>query len=265
MSYQAGVVHLPGMYGVEFPAYYSELTKEALISQNTGVGTPSLQEVNENISVAVDNGKYLTLKTHRMTDMVEKHIQYALEGILAKTRHSNLIHILYTILKELVINGCKANQKRIFFDERNLNITDENDYKTGMSEYTEMFSEGMALEYGLKAREKGFYVLIDFDFDQDGIRIEIVNNTPIAEQEEASMRQKLKKAMGYNDIAEFYMDQAANGESEGAGLGIALIIILLKGENIDPSYFRMVIKEDRTIARVEIPFTDKFLSKRDVA
>ena len=123
----------------------------------------------------------------------------------------------------------------------------------------------MSLEYGMKARRKGYFVLIDFHFDTDGLTIEVVNNTPIAPQEEEAMREKLKKAMGYNDIAEFYMDQAMMGESEGAGLGLALVIILLKGEGIDPKLFRIMIREDRTIARLEIPFSEKFISKRDVA
>jgi len=55
------------------------------------------------------------------------------------------------------------------------------------------------------------------------------------------------------------------GEAEGAGLGLALIIILLKGEGVDPKYFRIIIEKDKTVARLEIPFTDKFVSKRDVA
>jgi len=229
------------------------------------VSQPSLQEINENIQVAVKNGRYLTLKTHRMTEMVEKHIQHALESILDKTQKAPLIHTLYTILKELVINGCKANQKRIFFDEVGLNIKDATEYAEGISKYRDTFSEKMSLEYGMKARRKGYFVLIDFHFDGDGLTIEVVNNTPIAPQEEEAMREKLKKAMGYNDIAEFYMDQAMMGESEGAGLGLALVIILLKGEGIDPKLFRIMIREDRTIARLEIPFSEKFVSKRDVA
>jgi hypothetical protein len=226
---------------------------------------PSLQDINENIGVTVKNGQYLTLKTHRMTGVVEKHIQYAVESILDKNKQPGLVTTLYTILKELVINGCKANQKRIFFDERGLDISNPADYERGIDEYTRSFSEAMALEYGHKAREKGFYVLIDFQFDPTGLTLEVVNNTSIAKEEEVMVREKLKKAMGYNDIAEFYMDQAMSGESEGAGLGIALIIILLKGEEIDPNLFRILIEDDRTIARLEIPFTEDFISKREKA
>ncbi len=226
------------------------------------VSNPSLQEINENIAVAVKNGKYLTLKTHRMTEMVEDHIKHALDGILEKTKHERLIHMLYTILKELVINGCKANQKRIFFEERGLDILNPGHYRTGNEDYKASFSEQMSLEYGLKARAKGYYCLIDFTFDETGLTMEVVNNTAIAQQEEQSMREKLKRAMGYNDIAEFYMDQANMGESEGAGLGLALIIILLKGEGIDPKFFRVIIEQDRTVARVEIPFSEKFVSRR---
>jgi len=246
-------------------AFESCLDKSAFWRQIARVGQ-SLQEINENISIAVDQGQYLTLKTHRMTEMVEDHLRHAAESILAKTSRSNLIHVIYTILKELVINGCKANQKRVFFEERGYDIADPKQYAIGNEEYKKIFSEEMALEYGIKSKAKGLYVLIDFLFDPTGMTVEVSNNTPILAQEEASMREKLKKAMGYNDIAEFYMDQAmSGGETEGAGLGLALIIILLKGENVDPKYFRIMIDHDRTIARLEIPFTDKFVSKRDAA
>lgn len=198
-----------------------------------------------------------------MTEMVETHIRFAVESILAKTNNSNLIHVIYTILKELVINGCKANQKRIFFDERGLDISNLDHYAQGNEEYKKLFSEKMALEYGLKAKARGYFCTIDFIFDENGFTMEVVNNTPIAVQEEHIMRQKLKRAMGYSDIAEFYMDQAS-ADAEGAGLGLALIIILLKGENIDPKYFRIIIEHDRTIARIEIPFSERFVSKRDV-
>jgi hypothetical protein len=47
-------------------------------------------------------------------------------------------------------------------------------------------------------------------------------------------------------------------------MGIALVIILLKAENIDPGYFRVYRDEEGiTTARVEIPFTETFISARE--
>lgn len=227
------------------------------------MATEQIERINRNIEGAVNQNRYLILKTHRMTELVEKHIMFSLESILRKTEHDKLIHTLYTILKELVINGCKANQKRIFFEEHGLSLESKEDYEKGIELYKKAFSESMALEYGKKSRERGLYCMIDFEFDKEGIRVEVINNTAILRQEEVSMREKLKKAMGYNDLAEFYMEQAMSGETEGAGLGLALIVILLKGEEIDPKYFRILIQDDKTIARLEIPFSDQFDSKRD--
>lgn len=210
-------------------------------------------------------GRFLSLKTHRLTELVEKHIMFSLESILRKTDHERLIHSLYTILKELVINGCKANQKRIFFDDLQLTLESEQDYRKGMELYRQSFSEKMAHEYGRKARDRNLYCMIDFEFDSDGVRIEVANNTCIAPQEEVLVREKLRRAMSYHDIAEFYMDQALSGEgSEGAGLGFALVVMLLRGEGINPEYFRILVDDERTVARVEIPFTEDFQTKHDM-
>lgn len=102
--------------------------------------------------------------------------------------------------------------------------------------------------------------MISFHYSLNGIRIEVINNAPITQQEEKSLREKLEKGMRYNDIAQFYLDNADN--TEGAGIGLALILIMLKGEGIDPSYFRIIIREDITIARLEIPLSPDFQSLR---
>lgn len=213
------------------------------------------------IDFLAENEDKIQIRTYRASSHLEERIQETLKNILTKCEHEHLLPILYTILKELIINAIKANQKRVFFEENNYNIKNQEDYTIGIKRYKKIFSENMGDTYGPKCKMKDYYCLILFEFDKNGIKIEIRNNTPIAEQEEKSIRDKLANAMGYDDLAQFYMENADN--TEGAGLGLALIIIMMKSEGIDPNFFRISITDEFTSARLEIPFTDEFKSSRN--
>ena len=89
-----------------------------------------------------------------------------------------------------------------------------------------------------------------------------INNTPIPKIDEKRMRKKLSIAMKYNSLADYYMDNADN--VEGAGMGLAMIIILLTNQGIDPQYLRIGTNKNETIARLEIPFSDKYIPLRDI-
>ncbi|MCB1192560.1 MAG: histidine kinase [Leptospiraceae bacterium] len=202
----------------------------------------------------------ISIKSSKINREFEKFLLLLITEILHKVNQERYIDVLYTITKELAINGVKANQKRIFFEEEGLSILNEDDYSTGMDRYKSKFSDRMVDEYGVKSQQKGIYVQINFFYHKKGMYVEVMNNTPVIKKEEARLREKMKKAMGYNDIAEFYIDNMDN--TEGAGLGIALTVILLKNENIDPNLFRIITKPDMTIARVEIPFVPDYTSLR---
>jgi hypothetical protein len=203
----------------------------------------------------------ISVKSSKINSKLERYVHLIISEILAKFGQDRYLDMTYTILKELSINAIKANQKRIFFEELNLDITDEESYKEGIVKFKSSFSDTMAEEYGQKCQDKGIYCQLNFNYTKDGMYVEVINNTPVIKLEELRMREKMKKAMGYNDIAEFYMDNMDN--TEGAGLGIALIMILMKNENIDPALFRIITKPDKTIARIEIPFTSDYVTLRD--
>ena len=220
----------------------------------------SFFELEQNIKLVVNNAQELVLKSSKINDKVEKYILHTLKLVLDKYDKGDLLDTIYTVCKELAINGVKANQKRIFFEDNGLDIHSDEDYEKGIKDFKLEFSSTMNEDYGIKARDRGIYVKILLGYSEDGLCIEVENNAPVTHVEERRLREKMKISMGYNDIAEFYMDNMDN--TEGAGLGIALIMILLKGHNIDPNLFRIVTLPDKTVARVEIPFTDHYVSKR---
>ncbi|TGK06180.1 histidine kinase [Leptospira fletcheri] len=220
----------------------------------------SFKHLDAQLSDYILNRSRISVQSSRMNAKLEKYVLRILTEVLEKVGQSRYIEMLYTITKEMAINGVKANQKRIFFEDLGLDIRNPDHYDRALSQFKENFSEKMADEYGKRCLARGVFVKINVVYGEDGLVVEVINNTPVIDAEEARMREKMKKAMGYNDIAEFYMDNMDN--TEGAGLGIALIMILLKSENIDPNLFRIQTQAAETVARVEIPFNDKYISIR---
>jgi len=213
------------------------------------------------MEIITENENRIKFKTYRTSRHLEERVQETLNEILAKYDKERLIPILYTVLKELIINATKANQKRVFFEENNFDIKNAAHYEIAIKQYKKIFNENMGETYAPKCKQKDYYCIIIFEYDTNGLKVEIRNNTLIAEQEEKSIREKLSVAMAYDDLAQFYMDNADN--TEGAGLGLALIIIMMKGEGIDPNLFRISITDEYTSARLEIPFSDDFKTNRN--
>lgn len=218
-------------------------------------------DLQYDMEIIAENANEISIKTYRTSRHLEERVQEILKGILENYNKERLIPILYTVLKELIINATKANQKRVFFEENNFDIKNSEHYEIAIKQYKKIFNENMGELYAPKCKAKDYHCFIIFKYDPTGLKIEIRNNTLIAEQEEKSLREKLSMAMGYDDLAQFYMDNADN--TEGAGLGLALIIIMMKGEGIDPNLFRISITDEYTSARLEIPFTDDFKTIRN--
>jgi len=219
-------------------------------------------DVEKNLQIAIDDGKVIRVISYAMSSDVENTLDKIISRILKKYRRPDLKSLVYTCTKELAINGTKANLKRIFFIENGLDISREEDYKKGMELYKNVMREEITLQYGLKAKQQGLFVKISFLYNHNFLRIEVTNNTGITKQEEKRLREKLKKTMKYDDLMQYYLDNTDDAD-EGAGMGIALIIIMLKGEKIDPNLFRMCINERVTTARIEIPMTEDFISNRE--
>lgn len=219
------------------------------------------ESLPDRVKKLISNKDKLSIKTSKINSQLEKYLLLLITEILKKYNKEKFTEMLYTIVKELAINAIKANQKRVFFEDHNLDILKENDYREGIILFKQSFSDNMSETYGQKCLENGIYVQIVFHFEDSGMYVEVTNNTPVIKAEEVRMRENMKKAMTYNDIAEFYMDNMDN--TEGAGLGIALIMILMKNENLDPNLFRIITKPTETIARIEVPFTTDYVSLRN--
>ena len=67
------------------------------------------------MEIITENENRIKFKTYRTSRHLEERVQETLNEILAKYDKERLIPILYTVLKELIINATKANQQRDFY------------------------------------------------------------------------------------------------------------------------------------------------------
>ncbi len=220
-----------------------------------------LKKIEENLRTVITHGKTIRLISYAMSSYVEKVMDKAITFILDKYDKPDLKTIVYTCTKELVINGTKANIKRIFFEEQGLDINNDEDYAKGMALYKDMMKEEITLEYGKKSKLRGLFVKISFVYDKDVLKVEVLNNTHITDQEEKRLRDKFALIMQYTDLMQYYMDHGDN--TEGAGMGLALIMTLLMAQGIDPGFFRVGIAKNETIARIEFPLDSSYVCERD--
>lgn len=220
------------------------------------------KEYVESLKKIIEDGKSFHMKFYVIDDDIEHRVEAALNMIMAKFDRIETAGVLYTCVKELMINATKANLKRILFEKNTLDIDNEDEYIEGMLEFRNALNDESYLSYLKELKAKDYWVSIRFEYCKDGIHLNVINNAHISPIENQRLREKLKRAMGYDNIAEFYLDQG--DEIEGAGMGIALIVMLLKGMEIDPALFRIGNTNDnKTFARLEVPLTENFVSYRE--
>lgn len=218
------------------------------------------QDQRKTIKQAISTGENLRLIVHSIKDSIEHEINFVLAALLDQYEQEQLQSTLYSCLKELLVNAVKANAKRVFFEEMGIEETSGPRYEQGLRLFKDNLTESWVENYCHKALDKGLDVRIDIFHSRDGLRIEVINQLEISSEDEARIREKFATGMSYDDLVSFYLDHA--DKSEGEGLGFAMNVLLLKGEQINPALFRVGTGNGKTIARLEIPFTEDFISVR---
>lgn len=214
-----------------------------------------------NIAEQVKINKGLVIIVYSFSPEIEEIIKFGLSTILEKYDKLPLVNTVYNVLFESILNGLKANAKKLFFLEHSLNIDDPDDYTKGILLFKKDINKSNLRQSGERNRERNIYVRVKFAYDDNGLEIEVLNNTELLPAEETRIREKLALGEKYDDLMSYYMDNSDS--TEGEGLGLVLSLILLKAENLDPSLFRIGTKNGLTFARIEIPFNTKFISKRN--
>lgn len=216
----------------------------------------------EKIEKAIEAEQPIKFRLYALLQDTEDDVNFIATEILNRYKKPELLSPVYTAIKELALNGAKANIKRVLFKELEIDENNPDSYEEGMRTFKEKLAESFVKEYAIKAKEMGLFVDVKFDYNRHRLIIEVENNSFLSEKEDKRIRGKFAKGSTYDNIAEFYMDTMDN--AEGAGLGITLILMLIKAEGIDPHVF--TIKSDfktKTVAKLEFPLSASYKTSRE--
>lgn len=208
----------------------------------------------KNLNEPIESLNPLYLRITHFNQNIDKIIGFILDRYLQYLDIGPLRECIFSILRETLMNAVKANQKRMVFKEAGLDIKDPDQYLIGMERFKEELISKKDL-YADLLEQNGLYVLITFGFNQNSFLLKVSNNVGILPEEDQRIQERISKARSYNDLSEVFENHG--DESEGAGLGLAMSLLMLKNEGIEGDSYRIKSEEGITSAYIKIPFEFK--------
>ena len=215
----------------------------------------------DDIEAAVRSGKTIRLLAPILNESLSRRLEHVLHSLVLRYERPALYDCLHSCLVELATNASRANMKHVFFFDRDLDQARPEDYAVGQRAFkASREHHGWHRALSARAREMGLTLEIIFRHSENGLRIEVINSLELTPQDERRIREKLGKAMRNENIYEFFTTHG--DDTEGQGLGFAMNVLFLRSENIDPSLLRIGSSEGRTVARLEVPFSQQYVTVR---
>ncbi len=172
-----------------------------------------------------------------------------------------LSHTLHFVLMELIGNAVKANLKRVYFKKHGYDVADSDSYARGVEAFMADYNSIDEDEYKAAMRELDFNVDVKIDVNTERLLIFVENTTVMLEEEERRIRTKLADSTDIKNIVDFSMHYG--DDTEGRGLGLAMIVLLMKDLGFDPGFFRVYQNGEKTIARLEFPLDKDYVPIRN--
>jgi putative nucleotidyltransferase with HDIG domain len=215
------------------------------------------QNVDElKIRKAARSSVPLSIKTYTLPHETEEYMESILEVFLDELGQVELKDRIAYCLRELAVNAKKANTKRVYFMEKGLDIGNPQDYEVGMRSFKQETLDN--INYFLeKQKEAGLYIKIVFHAKGRTLTVSIRNNSEIARKEQMRIYDRIARSRAFESMEEAL--SSVLDDSEGAGLGIVILVLMLKKIGLDEDAFDIDIENDETVAKIVIPFSDVHL------
>ena len=158
-----------------------------------------IQVDSAKISKAINSGIPLTITTYTLPHEMEVYMGDVLTTFLTELDQKQMVEYLNYCLNELITNAKKANTKRIYFKQKNLDITNADDYDLGLKTFKEDTLNNINYYLGLQ-KKAGLYVKLILQVRNNKIKIEVRNNSSLTVFEYKRIHDKLSRAQQYTSV-----------------------------------------------------------------
>lgn len=200
---------------------------------------------------AQEDEKPLRIRTHSFLPNARSYVDRLLKVFLDELGMPQVFDALSFCIRELAVNAKKANTKRLYFAEKGLDPSGP-DYEKGMATFKQDILEDQD-HYLRLLKEKDLWITIEFLKWEKTCSVAVRNNVPILATELARVNLKIALSRNFQSL-EDAMGEALD-ESEGAGLGIVVLVLMLRRLGFPGDSFQFYTLGDETVARIILPLT----------
>ena len=206
----------------------------------------------ERIKKAARNSVPLSIKTYTLPHETEEYIEEILNVFLEEFGQNQIKDRIAYCMKELAVNAKKANTKRVYFGEKKLDINNDDHYSTGMKTF-KRDTLGNINYYLQKQKEQKLYVKVVFHAKGRTFTLSVHNNVEISRKELIRVYDRIARSRAFDTMEEAL--SSVLDDSEGAGLGIVILVLMLKKIGLDEDAFDIDVENGETVARITVPFS----------
>lgn len=214
----------------------------------------------ESLKEALKAGREIQLRSYVLRDQGEQKLERIIQAIMGHYGQADAAGPIHAAIREIVQNASKANLKRILFSERGLDLGQPEDYERGMSVFKEHLVKSELARYRPRLEALGMQFEVSFLHSAQVLIVSVVNHFPLTLAEEQRIREKFQQSRSLDNLYDFFIQYG--DATEGAGMGIAMVEILMEQAGLDRHNFVLYSTGGKTIARLVLPFDPAYRTPR---
>ncbi|MCE9597650.1 MAG: adenylate/guanylate cyclase domain-containing protein [Spirochaetia bacterium] len=189
---------------------------------------------------------------------VQNDIKAMVDRLCADIERPDLVGPLFIVTFELAVNALKAVYKNLYLEHfvKELGL-DNVSYEAWLSLFKTEIETHKGRFFSDLTREKRLGVKVYLQRRESSATIMVVNQGSPSDLEFDRIMRSIKNARQLKQLSVLLEDDTRDRHGEGAGLGIPLIVMTLRGMGLTPDNLNFHVKNDKTIVSFTIPLSGK--------